>query len=141
MNSESKISDGVLHSLSHSIRQQILEILDAQGPVSYKDLRSRVEELAEISTGSFYYHLRQLKDLIDQDDQKQYQINDLGLQALRILHQESLTSDPESLASNKQKKRRSGSIEGSFKAFKVFGVLINYSRPQKNAITLLLIMI
>jgi hypothetical protein len=69
-------------ALGHAIRFDIVQYLGAfHRPVQYTEL----VEWLQIKPGSFYFHMKKLKDLVDQDAQKRFFLTDLGKVALEVI--------------------------------------------------------
>jgi hypothetical protein len=76
-----------LKILSHSIRRRVIKCLEKQGSSSFNDLL----KLANIKNhGELGYHLRALKDLIEQKSSDEYSLTDKGLLAAGLLDDISL---------------------------------------------------
>ncbi len=67
------LSDMEKEPLHHPARMQIIRIMGDEGGVSYSDLK----EKTGLSTGSIYYHLGVLKDLLERKGSR-YALNDDG---------------------------------------------------------------
>ena len=72
--------DNILKPLSNPMRQQLL-ILLANGPVTYTELLNQLQ----IESGSFYWHIGKMKQLISQNELKEYFLSDLGQKAYELL--------------------------------------------------------
>ena len=70
----------VFKALSSPIRRQILEYIKDMEWVSYTDLTEKFE----LKSGPLYYHLRQMKQFVYQDEHKKYYLNEEGKKALEI---------------------------------------------------------
>jgi hypothetical protein len=69
-------------ALGHAIRFDIVQYLGAfHRPVQYTEL----VEWLQIKPGSFYFHMKKLKDLVDQDAQKRFFLTNLGKVALEVI--------------------------------------------------------
>ncbi|MCS7095146.1 MAG: hypothetical protein NZ988_05000 [Thaumarchaeota archaeon] len=71
----------LLWTLRHRIRRRIIEVVGDSGKIGAVALREKLG----ISTGSLYYNLRQLRDLVAQDDKRNYVLTKLGEQVYRYL--------------------------------------------------------
>lgn len=80
MSDDSKTKAAVFKALSNPIRRQILEYIEDMEWVTYTDLTEKFD----LKSGPLYYHLRQMKQFIFQDDQKKYYLSDEGKNALEI---------------------------------------------------------
>jgi len=67
--------------LREPARRRIIEILGAQGKVSFKELR---EDLG-LGVGTIYYHLDMLSDFLTQDKHRKYLLNDRGRLLYKVL--------------------------------------------------------
>ena len=68
--------------LANSIRQEILELINKRGKISYVDIR---KELGRMDTGKLNYHLKILGDLISKDlANGKYALTDKGIAALKM---------------------------------------------------------
>ena len=76
-----KSSEIICLALNHPLRRWIIELLEANGTLSYSELRS----LLNISPGRLCYHLDNLVGLIEKDENKQYMLNVEGKRAYRLL--------------------------------------------------------
>jgi DNA-binding transcriptional ArsR family regulator len=80
MSQESKIEEAMFTALSNPLRRKILEFIDELGGATYTDLT----ETFGLKSGPLYYHLRQMKQFVYQDDHKKYRLTEDGLKALNI---------------------------------------------------------
>ena len=71
----------ILLILSHKIRRDILIRLNEKNEQSFSDLMSALK----IDTGKMSFHLRNLKQFLDQTPKGEYKLNRLGKQALRLI--------------------------------------------------------
>jgi len=72
--------EAILGPLSNPVRQQLLVML-AGGPITYTKLLDRLQ----LESGSFYWHIGKMRSLVDQTEDKQYQLSDLGRKAYELL--------------------------------------------------------
>ena len=81
----------VYNALGHAIRYDIITYLGAfHRPIHYSEL----VEWLDIRPGSFYFHLKKLKYLVDQDEEKRFFLTATGVFALNIIKSgENLHSD------------------------------------------------
>jgi len=81
----------VYNALGHAIRYDIITYLGAfHRPIQYSEL----VEWLDIKPGSFYFHLKKLKYLVDQDEEKGFFLTSTGIFALNIIKSgEDLHSD------------------------------------------------
>lgn len=80
MSQESNIEEAMFTALSNPLRRKILEFIDDLGGATYTDLT----ETFGLKSGPLYYHLRQMKQFIYQDEHKKYLLTEDGLKALNI---------------------------------------------------------
>ena len=71
----------ILLILSHKIRRDILILLNDKKEQTFSDLMNDLE----IDTGKMSFHLRNLKQFLDQTPKGGYKLNRLGQQALRLI--------------------------------------------------------
>ncbi len=81
MSEDSKIQATVFKALSSPIRREILEYIENMEWVTYTDLTEKFE----LKSGPLYYHLRQMKHFVFQDEHKKYYLSDEGKNALEII--------------------------------------------------------
>lgn len=91
--SEIPIDAELLEKLSHPLRQQILTLMERERRIGYKALK----EECKVSTGTLYHHLKILKGLIEQDNQKKYLLTEEGEKAVAYLYQDTQYYNPPSL--------------------------------------------
>lgn len=80
MISEEDISN-IYQTLSNPIRRKIIEILGSRGSASLKEL---VDSL-NVSTGSMYYNIELLGDLVERTPNKRFSLTEKGWMAYRLL--------------------------------------------------------
>ena len=80
MSQESNIEEAFFTALSNPLRRKILEFIEDLGGATYTDLT----ETFGLKSGPLYYHLRQMKQFVYQDEHKKYRLTDDGLKALNI---------------------------------------------------------
>ena len=69
-------------ALGHAIRYDIVQYLGSfHRPVQYTEL----VEWLQIKPGSFYFHIKKLKGLVEQDIEKRFKLTDLGNLALEVI--------------------------------------------------------
>ncbi|MHA1407886.1 MAG: winged helix-turn-helix domain-containing protein [Candidatus Heimdallarchaeaceae archaeon] len=79
-----------LKILANPIRQRILQVISAQGSISYTALK---EEL-ELTDGSLFYHLKNLNIYLKKDQQNFYQLNEEGKKVIdAIVHNVSIPQE------------------------------------------------
>jgi DNA-binding transcriptional ArsR family regulator len=80
MSEDSKTKEAVFKALSNPIRREILEYIEDMEWVTYTDLTEKFE----LKSGPLYYHLRQMKQFVYQDEHKKYYLTEEGKKALDI---------------------------------------------------------
>ena len=80
MSDGSIVQATIFKALSSPIRRQILEYIEEMEWVTYTDLTEKFE----LKSGPLYYHLRQMKQFIYQDEHKKYYLTEEGKKALEI---------------------------------------------------------
>ena len=71
-----------IHSiLNHPIRREILKLIAEKGYATFTDFKNSLK----LKVGTLYYHLDNLGDFIEQDDQKRYYLTSLGIEALKLM--------------------------------------------------------
>jgi hypothetical protein len=78
------IESKLLEKLAHPLRQKILILVEKEGYIGYKLLKQEIN----VATGTLYHHLKVLKGLIKQNNQKQYILTPEGEKALNYLFQD-----------------------------------------------------
>ncbi len=79
---ESKSLHNIYAALGHAIRYDIVNYLGAfHRPVNYSEL----VEWLQIKPGSFYFHMRKLKDLVNQNSEKRFYLTSTGQLALEVI--------------------------------------------------------
>jgi len=73
-------STRVFHALKHGLRREILSLV-AEGPISYTELLRSLE----VESGMLAYHLRNMAELLEKDDEGRYVLSELGKAALGIM--------------------------------------------------------
>ena len=76
-------STRVFHALKHGLRREILSLV-AEGPVSYTELLRSLD----VKSGMLAYHLRNMAELLEKDDEGRYVLSELGKVALGIMEGE-----------------------------------------------------
>ena len=77
-----KVLQDIYSALGHAIRFDIVQYLGTfHRPVQYTEL----VEWLQIKPGSFYFHVKKLKDLVKQDSEKRFFLTPLGRIALDIM--------------------------------------------------------
>lgn len=74
--------DKVIRALAHPIRRRVIEELAKEGSLSYKELMDRV---GISDSGTFGFHLRNLKGLVEKNERGEYQLTQLGWKAYDVL--------------------------------------------------------
>lgn len=85
-----KSSEDNFHQLSHSMRRKILITIEQEGNfgIGYKDLLTELN----LTSGTLYYHLKFLKGIIKQNEDKKYILTSSGVQTLNYFFQHIQTS-------------------------------------------------
>jgi uncharacterized RDD family membrane protein YckC len=100
--------------LSHSLRRDILQLLNEKGELSFTDLMSALE----VDTGTLSFHLRNLKTFLEQTPHGKYKLNRFGNSALRLIKDgEAITIEADFV--EKQSFLRIASIRKRIGAFLV----------------------
>lgn len=81
IDSTEPLSPEILEKLAHPLRQKILLYIEKEVEVGYKDLKNE----CQVATGTLYHHLKILKDLIEQNEQKKYILTPKGQEMLNHL--------------------------------------------------------
>lgn len=116
----------LLWLLRHRIRRRIIEVVGDSGKIGAVALREKLG----ISTGSLYYNLRQLRDLVAQDDKRNYVLTKLGEQVYRYL------KTREDLSFEEIDQRRSRAIELLSQVFVPTWLISPFvERPRFGALT------
>ena len=80
----SKIEE-ILSPLSNPMRVTILKIIGQNEPITY----SKILEQTGLESGSFYWHVSKMPQLIQQDEQKQYRLTPKGRAAYQLIVDQS----------------------------------------------------
>ncbi len=80
----SKIEE-ILSPLSNPMRVTILKIIGQNEPITY----SKILEQTGLESGSFYWHVSKMPQLIQQDEQKQYRLTPKGRAAYQLIIDQS----------------------------------------------------
>ena len=67
--------------LSHNLRRDILILLNEKGELSFTDLMNELK----VDTGTLSFHIRNLKQFLEQTKSSKYKLNKLGQSALRLI--------------------------------------------------------
>lgn len=70
-----------MKTLSNPIRQGILKIVSEQGSISFTALK---DELS-LTDGSLYYHIKNLNEFLEKDEQNFYRLSDLGKETMNVI--------------------------------------------------------
>lgn len=79
------LDEEILWMLRQRVRRRIIQVVGENGRISATALR---EKLA-VSTGSLYYNLRQLSNLVQQDSRRNYLLTDDGVRAYQLLQEQA----------------------------------------------------
>ncbi|MFW6117586.1 MAG: helix-turn-helix domain-containing protein [Thermoproteota archaeon] len=71
----------VYHAINHPIRRRIVELLGRNEPLRSSDLK----DFLDIGPGKLYYHLKNLGNLIEQDENRKYKLSQKGKEAYQLL--------------------------------------------------------
>jgi len=71
----------ILTILSHSIRREILALLNEKGECSFTDIMNSLS----LDTGKLSFHMRSLAGLIEQTSSGKYRLNKMGENAVRLV--------------------------------------------------------
>lgn len=80
--------DEVVWLLRHRTRRRIILAIGDAGKISATSLRDTLK----ISTGSLYYNLRQLRDFVAQDQDRNYVLTDEGMRVYKALKEKGTVS-------------------------------------------------
>jgi len=74
--------DKIIKALAHPVRRKVIEELASEGSLSYKELMDRtgVED-----SGTFGFHLRNLRGFVVKNERGEYQLTELGWKAYEVL--------------------------------------------------------
>lgn len=78
---DSSSEDELIWLLRHKTRRRILLAIGDSGKINATTLR----DMLKISTGSLYYNLRQLKDFVKQDEDRNYVLTEEGERVYKVL--------------------------------------------------------
>lgn len=100
--SEPKSLHNIYAALGHAIRYDIVNYLGAfHRPVNYSEL----VEWLQIKPGSFYFHMRKLKDLVKQNSEKRFYLTSTGELALEVIRSgENLQSRSQTFVEESKKE-------------------------------------
>lgn len=70
-----------MKALSNPIRQGILKIVSEQGSISFTALK---DELS-LTDGSLYYHIKNLNEFLEKDEQNFYRLSDFGKETVNVI--------------------------------------------------------
>jgi len=85
---DSTSEDELVWLLRHKTRRRIILAIGDAGKISATTLR----DMLKISTGSLYYNLRQLKDFVRQDEDRNYTLTEEGERVYRVLKEGGVLS-------------------------------------------------
>ena len=74
--------DYILQVISNKIRRDVIKVLAEKGELTYTDL---MKEVGIEDSGTFGFHLRKMRRMLDKNDIGQYKLNDLGRKAYEII--------------------------------------------------------
>ncbi|RLE94717.1 MAG: hypothetical protein DRN04_02275 [Thermoprotei archaeon] len=70
--------------VSNPLRRQIVEVLGREGAKTFTELKRQLK----VSTGTLYYHLENLRGVIEQTEDKKYRLTEDGLKLFKIFEKE-----------------------------------------------------
>lgn len=73
----------LLSILSHPLRREILLYIEKNGEQSFTDLMNALN----VDTGKMSFHMRSLRELLDQTSSGKYQLNRVGMKAVRLIEE------------------------------------------------------
>lgn len=85
---DSTSEDELVWLLRHKTRRRIILAIGDSGKISATTLR----DMLKISTGSLYYNLRQLKDFVRQDEDRNYTLTEEGERVYKVLKEGGVLS-------------------------------------------------
>ena len=85
---DSSSEDELVWLLRHKTRRRIILTIGDAGKISATTLR----DMLKISTGSLYYNLRQLKDFVRQDEDRNYTLTEEGEKVYKVLKEGGVLS-------------------------------------------------
>lgn len=85
---DSTSEDELVWLLRHKTRRRIILAIGDAGKISATTLR----DMLKISTGSLYYNLRQLKDFVRQDEDRNYTLTEEGERVYKVLKEGGVLS-------------------------------------------------
>lgn len=115
-------------ALGHAIRFDIVQYLGTfHRPVQYTEL----VEWLQIKPGSFYFHMKKLKGLVNQDSDKRFQLTELGYLALEVIQsgqtiKSKQISDDQKAEESESPNRFSITFFGEFIRQKTFDRKFNF---------------
>lgn len=71
----------IYHALNHPLRRRIVELLEAHEALGSSELKG----FLNIGPGKLYYHLENLGNLIEQDEERRYRLSKEGKEAYQLL--------------------------------------------------------
>ena len=72
----------VFQALAHETRRRIVRLLAEEGPMQFTEL---MERLGIEETGTFGFHVRRLRDLLERGEDGRYRLSELGRLAYRLI--------------------------------------------------------
>jgi hypothetical protein len=101
LNDQKKPLQEIYAALGHAIRLDIVQYLGAfHRPVQYSEL----VEWLQIKPGSFYFHIKKLKDLVEQDSEKRFLLTPLGKLALEVIESDRIIHTGQQPVANEANK-------------------------------------
>jgi hypothetical protein len=128
----------IYSALGHAVRYDIINYLGAfHRPIHYIEL----VEWLQVKPGSFYFHMKKLKELVKQDKEKRFYLTPMGLFALNIIKSGEKLQHKTSDVSPLEKDKETVTPPSRFSAI-LFGEMVRrltFNTPYKAFITLLVI--
>ncbi|MFX0087504.1 MAG: hypothetical protein ACFFAU_17775 [Candidatus Hodarchaeota archaeon] len=127
----------IYSALGHAVRYDIINYLGAfHRPIHYIEL----VEWLQVKPGSFYFHMKKLKNLVKQDEEKRFYLTPMGLFALNIIKSgENLHHKTSEVIVEKDKEKITPPSRFSVILFGEMIRRLTFNTPYKVFITLLML--
>lgn len=79
------LDEEILWMLRQRVRRRIIQVVGENGRISATTLREKLG----VSTGSLYYNLRQLSNLVQQDSRRNYLLTEDGVRAYQLIQEQA----------------------------------------------------
>lgn len=79
------LDEEILWMLRQRVRRRIIQVVGENGRISATTLREKLG----VSTGSLYYNLRQLSNLVQQDSRRNYLLTEEGVRAYQLIQEQA----------------------------------------------------